>query len=483
VLALDAVPGTRSILGLFEGVCTGAADGYARVAGRPALTLLHLGPGLANGIANLHNARRAHTPIVNLIGEHATWHLAADPPLAMDIAALTGTLCGWTRTCTAPGQMAQDMADAIAAAQMGQIANLIVPHDLQLAEVPTCTAPVRPAPPVPVDSGAVAAAADRLRRALRPALILGGKALTATGLRQAGRVQAATGCSLLAETLTGTVDRGGDLPDVERIPYFPERALAALGDYDLFVLLEARTPVAFFGYPGGVSSFVRADQPVMAFDGGQDAIAVLAALADALDAPAWRGNSHTPQAAPALPTGPLTAAAVGEVLAACVPEGAIVVNEGVTTGQAYTALPSAGAPAHTLLNITGGAIGFGLPCAVGAAVAAPGRPVIDLQADGSAMYTVQALWTAAREKLDITVLLCSNRRYQILDVELRRAGVTAPGPAAAGLANLADPAIGWVQLAESLGVAGERVTTAEALAEALRRGVRTPGPKLLELTI
>ncbi|MBW7883597.1 MAG: acetolactate synthase large subunit [Caldilineaceae bacterium] len=480
VLALEQIPGMRAVLGLFEGVCTGAADGYARMAGKPALTLLHLGPGLANGVANLHNARRADTPVVNLIGQHATWHLAADPPLAMDIEQLAGTYGSWARSIQRAEDIGRDTAAAIEAARTGRSATLIVPHDLQIAEAGPVATAVAACDAAPVDPGQIERAAKLLRESKRPAMLLGGRALQEHGLRAAARIQAATGCALWADPGAGRVERGGDLPDVPRVPYFPEQALAALEPFDAFVLVDARRPVAFFGYPGGPSYFIRDDQTMLAIGAGQDGGAVLAALATALDA-AVPARQDTGNGRPDAPGGPLTGQSVGQVLASCYPDQAILINEGVTTGQAFVGMGTHGLPRHTLLSVTGGAIGFGLPCAVGAAIACPERPVIALQADGSAAYTVQALWTMAREALNVTVLLCSNRRYKILEIEMSRAGISAPGATSRRLTELSQPAIDWVTVSQGFGVPAARVETGEALAQVLRRAVKEPGPMLIEM--
>ena len=481
VRALDSTPGMRGVLGLFEGVCTGAADGYGRMRDRPALTLLHLGPGFANGMANLHNARRAGTPIINIIGEHATWHAQADAPLAMDIAAAVGTVSGWQRTITHADAVGTDLVAAFEAARQGQSATLIFPHDLQLATVSNGEVVATVQRARHIDQAAVEAAAAHLRRYPRTALILGGDALSQTGLMAAQRIRAVTQCDFFAESFAPRIERGPSLPDVPRVPYFPQQALSTLGQYDAFVLVSARRPVAFFGWPGAPSYFTRDDQPIVDLNASnQTGAASLDALAEALNAPAAQRVDVPARPTAVIGTGPLTARSVSATLAALQPENAIIANEGITVSQAYLEL-SAGAPAHTVLNLTGGAIGIGMPLATGAAVAAPDRPVINLQADGSAMYTLQALWTQARERLNVTTLLCSNRRYKILGFELQSAGVTTPGINAAALTSLADPAIGWAELARGLGVQSVTVETADQLAIALTDALSAPGPHLIEM--
>lgn len=479
VAALDAMPGMRAVLGLFEGVCTGAADGYGRMAGKPALTLLHLGPGLANGVANLHNARRAGTPIVNLIGEHASWHVANDPPLAMDIAGLSWAFSGWVRTVRAARSASQDTADAIAAAQKGQIATLIIPNDYQWEDASERIVSVSRAIPTPVDAAAIDGAAQMLCSGRRCALLLGSPALDRIGLDLAARIAAATGCDVLADGFAGKSECGAGILNPPRIQYYPEHALPQLGPYESVVLVAARPPVAFFGYPNTPGRFLRPDQEITSLgSGGQDPATVLAALAEAVNAPAAASIPSVARPTPA--TGPLTPATIGATLAALQPEHAIVVNEGVTSSRAYVAAAAA-APPFTLLTISGGAIGFGIPAATGAALACPARPVLDFQADGSGMYTLQGLWTQAREGLNVTTLIASNRRYHILDQEFARAGLASLGSKAQAMIDLGRPTLDWVQLAQGMGVPAVAAHSAEELAAALRRALVEPGPHLVEM--
>lgn len=486
VMALDAVPGIRPVLGLFEGVCTGAADGYGRLKGSPAMTLLHLGPGLGNGIANLHNARRAGTPIFNVIGDHASWHLAADAPLTMDIAALAGTVSGWQRQNAAAAELPQDTALAIAAARSGMVATLVVPVDHQGAACPEAPAGIPPFAFAPPDHQAVAEAACFLRTATRPLLILGGRALSAPGLTAAARIRAAVGCDLLVETFPAVMARGAGLPAPAKIPYFPDHAVAVLKPYDQVLLAGARPPVAFFGYEGLPGRLLGEEQRRLRLDGeGQDAAAALTALADFLAAPA-DGESLRDVLAdyrrPELPAGKLTAEKAGLVLAALQPEGAVIVEEALTSGFSYFT-PAAQVAPHTYVTITGGAIGQGLPCATGAALACPDRRVIAFQADGSAMYTLQALWTQARESLNVTTLICANRGYQILQVEMLRAGYLSPGPGALYLTELGKPCLDWVQISRGMGVPAVAVATAEDLARELSAALASPGPRLIEMVL
>jgi acetolactate synthase-1/2/3 large subunit len=482
VEALDAEPAVRPVLGLFEGVVTGAADGYARMAERPAMTLLHLGPGFANGIANLHNARRAGSPVVNVVGDHTTWHRPADAPLTSDIASLARPVSHWLRENRTAGDLPGDVADAVAEAcsDGGRIATLVVPADCQQDEA---GAPVRPRSPrarTAVPAETVRAAAEALRGGGPGVLLLGASGLSADGLRAAGRVAAASGCRLLCGKFPARIERGGDLPAVERLGYFPEQAAKSLSGAAALVLAGERSPVTFFGYPGTPSSEVPDGVAEHRLAGPtDDVVAALEELADALGAPP--AAPAAPPARPGPASGPLTPATAGQVLAALQPEGAVVVDEALTTSAPYWPA-SAGAPRHSVLTITGGAIGQGLPNAVGAAVACPDRPVIAYQADGSGLYTAQALWTMARESLDVTVLVCANRSYRILRAELQRSGAT-PGRASQTLTSLSDPAVDWVALAAAYGVPARQVTTAEEMADALRTGLTEPGPHLVELLL
>ena len=483
VAALDAVPGIRAVLSLFEGVCTGAADGYARLTGRPALTLLHLGPGFANGIANLHNARRARSAVVNLIGDQASWHLAADAPLSSDIASLATPVSGWLRTAQSAKALPEDIADAIRAATgpPGQVASYVLPADFQ-AEVGGIPASVQldAAPSLP--AGRVEDIASRLQEAGdQSVLFLGGAALRSRGQQAAARIAAATGARLRVETFPARWERGGSLPAIDRLAYFPEQAREDLAGAALVVLAGAVAPVAFFGYPGQASQLAP-DGSVVCLAGPDEAVEeALEALADAVGASAATDTAPAPPR-PDAPTGPLNSASVGAALARGLPEGAIVMDESATSGLPFYAM-SGGAPPHTLLSLTGGAIGQGLPVATGAAIACPDRKVIAFQADGSGAYTLQSLWTQAREGLDVVTLLCSNRAYRILQVELVRAGIAEPGPKARSLTQLDRPELDWVSLARGFGVPGRRVETAQELEEALARALAEPGPQLIEMMI
>jgi acetolactate synthase I/II/III large subunit len=486
VMAFDAVPGMRPILGLFEGVCTGAADGYGRMREYPAMCLLHLGPGLANGIANLHNARRARTPLVNVIGDHASWHLEADAPLTMNIEGLAETVSGWLCTSRDAESISRDMADAVAAALQGQIASLIVPHDHQwLQGSEDLVTPPRVAY-APLDFDRIEATVGLLKSARKALILMDGKALRKRGLLAAARIKAATGCDLMSVTFPAYMDRGAGLPFLPRVPYFPEQAIAALSSYEAVIMAGTREPVAFFGYENGASYLLAPDTRKLHIAGeGQDAAGALEVLADALHAPRAENDLRemvSIYSRPAIPGGKLTAERAATVLAALQPDQAIIIDEGLTSSFAYYPQAATVAP-HSFITITGGAIGQGIPCATGAAVACPDRAVINIEADGSAMYTVQALWTQAREDLNVTTLICSNRSYSILQVEMMRAGCAAPGPKSLSLTDLGNPTLDWVSVSQGMGVPAVSVTMAEDLAEELQRALAEPGPHLIEMIL
>jgi acetolactate synthase-1/2/3 large subunit len=484
VAALDAVPEMRAVLGLFEGVVTGAADGYGRMAGRPAATLLHLGSGLGNGTANLHNARRAHTPLVNIVGDHATYHRAFDAPLTSDIETIARNFSGWLRSSTRAEDVARDAAAAVAAAlePPGQVATLVLPADVSWGEGATPAAPVAVGPARVVPDETVAVAAKALTSGEPAALLLGGRALRAPGLIAAHRSAAATGAKVLGETFPARLERGAGLPPLERLGYLAEFAAMQLDGLRHLVIVDAASPVSFFAYPEKASDLVPPGCEVHVLAAGSDdPVAALQALADRLGATAHPAPSQA-AARPDRPTGALTGDTVAQALGALLPEHAIVSDE-AQTGGLWAAGATAGAPPHDWLTLTGGAIGQGLPVATGAAIACPDRPVVCLEADGSAMYTLQALWTQAREGLDVTTIVFANRSYAILNLELDRVGVTAPGPKARRMLDLRDPDLDFVALARGMGVPAVRADDAESFTTALASAFAEPGPHLVEAVI
>ncbi|MFA5027369.1 MAG: acetolactate synthase large subunit [Candidatus Methylomirabilota bacterium] len=484
IAAADRVPGMRTVLGLFEGVCTGAADGYARMAGTPAATLLHLGPGLGNGFANLHNARRAPSPMVNIVGDHATYHLRHDPPLATDIEAIVRGLSGWVRRSRSAADVPRDAAETLAAALTppGQVATLILPADCSWSESrEPAPAPVVPAP-APVDPAAIRRVADLLRGREPVMLLLGGPLLMEDGLRLAGRIARATGARILGHRVTSRIQRGAGRVVLERLPYPVEPAIEMLRGAAHLVLAGASLPVPFFAWQGKPSWIIPDSCRVHALAApGEDCRGALEALAEMLGA-GPEVSAVAPQARPPLPGGALTAETAWRALAALMPEGAIVSDEGVSSSRAADGW-TAGAPPHDWLNVTGGSIGQGLPVATGAALACPGRKVFAMESDGAGMYTLQALWTQARERLDVVTVIFANRAYQILQGEYRQAGLGEAGPKAAAMLEIGHPDLDWVKLAEGMGVPGSRAETAEAFADQLRDAIRQPGPRLIEAVL
>jgi acetolactate synthase-1/2/3 large subunit len=488
VQALDSVPGMRAVLCLFEGVATGAADGYARMTGKPGLTLLHLGPGFANGIAYLHDAKRARSPIVNLIGDHASWHLPADAPLTSDIVSLANTVSSWVRRSNCAEEIAGDAAEAIALASVkpGSISTLIVPHDAQLDAASGAVAVNEIPEPTPVSTEAINLAAETLRGE-SAALFLGAYALRERGLKAVARIAASTGCKLVCESFPARWERGIGTPVIERLPYFPEMAIAALAPYKSIVLAGARSPVSFFGYPGVPSYFISSEQNTVTLSSPiEDVEWALEALADTLNSRNEISTNSTLQIS-ALPTGPqatgkLTPETLSAVVAALLPENCIVMDESNTSMGPFTKLAQSAKP-HTTLYQPGGAIGLGFPCSTGAAIACPDRTVINLQSDGSGMYTLQALWTQAREGLNVKTIVLNNNSYRILGIELMRAGVKEFSPLAKSLIGLNNPPIDWVSLSKGMGVPGVRVESAEALAKELSRVLSEPGPQLIEAVL
>lgn len=484
VAALDSVPEMRGVLALFEGVATGAADGYARMAGKPASVLLHLGPGLGNGLANLHNARKGSVPIVNIVGDHASYHKQYDAQLESDIETVARNVSSWIRWGTSPDAVGADAADAVAAAMgpPGGVATFILPADtswLDGGEVGDAKpAQVR----TPVDSGVVDELAAILQSGEPCGLLVGGSVLRERGLVAGSRIANHTDAKFLSETFPTRLERGAGIPPVDRLAYLAEFAQMQMEGLKHLIVADAKAPVSFFAYPGKASYLVPDGCEVhILAQGAEDAVGALEQLADAVGAPAdaaTRAAATTPE----LPSGPLTADGVCATLGALLPENAIISDEGNTSGL-FAPLHTAGSPRHDWLTLTGGAIGQGLPVAVGAAVACPDRPVIALGSDGSALYTVQALWTAAREGLDVTTIIFTNRSYAVLNMELNRVGAEAAGPRAKEMLDLHNPDIDFVSISEGLGVPATRATTCEELAEQLAAALAAPGPHLIDCIV
>ncbi len=482
VAALDRIPGIRCIPGMQENVVTGMADGYHRIARTPAATLLHCGPGLANGIANLHNAKRAHSGILNIVGDHATWHSQYDPPLAADTAALARTVSSWVRTSSSAGNVGRDASVAIQAVRTspGQIATLILPADTAWNDG-GITGDALPVPtPEHADQHTIIEIAKTLRSGKNVLLLLGGDALRAEAQAHAARIQAKTGCRIMTECFNGLHQRGrGRLP-LERVPYPPALAIATLADVGHLILVGSKAPVGFFAYPGVPSKHYPQTAVVQILARLEhDAEAALCALADELGCAPSAMTSTGER--PVVPTGPPTSAGFGQMLAAVMPENSIIAEEGISFAASFYQL-SHNAPPHDWMNVTGGAIGYGLPAATGAAVAGQGRRVICPQADGSGMYTLQALWTQARENLPVTTVILANRKYQILLAEYAGVGAN-PGQTAMDMLDLGRPDLDWVKLANGMGVEAARTDTLEGCAELMRGSFGRSGPFLVELVI
>ncbi len=485
VAALDSEPRMRAVLALFEGVATGAADGYARMADKPAATLLHLGCGLGNGLANLHNARKGKVPIVNIVGDHATTHTQYDAQLQSDIETVARNVSpGFVRTARSTAALCQDAADAITAAKglPGQVATLILPADVSWGEGGVPVALPAPLPAPAADETTVAAIAQAVRSGKKTALLLGGRALREGALRAAARIAAHSGVKLLAEVFPTRLERGAGLPAVERIAYLAEMAGVQLADIEHLILVDAKAPASFFAYPGKKSYLVPDSCTVHTLASpAQDARASLEQLAQALGAaqaqPALQGAQR-----PTRPRGKLNAAKVCKAVGHLLPENAILIDEAITSGLMLGAM-TAGAPRHDLITLTGGAIGQGLPNAVGAAIACPDRPVIALIGDGTAMYTIQALWTLAREGLNVTAIIFNNASYSVLNVELERVGAQEAGPKAKSQLDLHGPVLHFAQLAQGMGVHAVRTDAVEDFCQALEYALTHPGPHLIEAVV
>ena len=487
VAALDKVTDMRCVLGLFEGVVTAAADGYYRMADKPACTLLHLGPGLGNGLANLHNAKKAGSGIVNIVGEHATYHIQHNAPLTSDIEGVARPMSHWVQTCNDSTKIAAAGADAVQAACQppGQIATLILPADTAWNPGGEVVAPRAKPVRTPAPAEAIEACARALRSGRKTAILLGGQGGREASLDWAGHIAAHCGVDLLCEYSVARLERGAGRVTLRRVPYNVDLALKMLADYEQLILAGSNPPVAFFAYPGKPSQLARPGcQFVRLAEAHQDIVGALEHLAEAVGA-----RHATPVRAalnqPALPgpgRDPIEPIGLGRLVAALIPENAVVIDEAVSTGRGFDVPTSTAAP-HSWLNIMGGAIGHGLPGAVGVAIGAPDRPVIVLEGDGSGMYTLQALWTMARENLNVKVVIMANRGYNILQGELKNVGAGTPGVNARAMLTIDSPALDWVHLAKGMGVPGERAESLQELAVAFSRALATPGPVLIEAVI
>lgn len=485
VAALDEVPGMRCVLCLFEGVLSGAADGYARMKGKPASTLLHLGPGLGNALANIHNAKKGHTPMVNIVGDHATYHLEYDAPLTSDIEGIAGPVSHWVRTSGSPEDIARDAAEAVLQAGIGQIATLMLPADVSWGDNPNGAAPAVAVPgPREVSQDKVDQAATMLQSGGSTLILIGGRDVTADQGLIVDRITQATGARALIETLPGKVARGAGTAVIERLAYLAELAIDSIKDVEQIILVGAADPVSFFAYPGVSSAIAPASCEKLVLASPNDDIdSALTALAEKVGATELSAQVHELNL-PALAEGELDAAKVGMALAHYLPDDAVIVDEAITSGMMVSMFTAAARP-HVQLNQTGGSIGWGLPAALGAAIACPEQKVVCLEGDGSAMYTIQALWSMARENTDVTVVIFNNRKYSILEMEFGRTGARGgvPGPSAASTLDIGRPDLDFVALATGMGVPATRATTAEEFNAQFAEAMAKSGPRLIDAIV
>lgn len=483
VASFDRVGGLRPILGLFEGVCTGAADGYARMAGKPAATLLHLGPGLGNGFANLHNARRAQSRMINLVGDHATYHRKYDAPLQSDIHSIARPVSDWIGDPVSGEDALGKTREAfdVAMRPNGGLSTLIVPADIAWSEMAggAVRGLRKKAAAKQVDMKMVREAAAALRSGEPAMLLIGGHAGLEKPLALASAIAEKTGARLFCDTFVPRLARGQGRARPERVPYLGEMAVMMMQGFRHAVMVGTKAPVAFFAYPNKPSTFLSPEcKTYEPWDAGNDVCDVLTALAEEVGAKV--GVVASAGGAPEVPAaGKLTVESLGNAVAALMPEGAIVSDEAITSGL-WAYLATQNSPAHDWLSLTGGAIGDGIPMAVGAAVACPGRPVINLQADGSAMYTIQGLWTAARENLHVITILLNNKSYAVLNMELDRVGATAQSERSRSLLSLDKPVIDFTAMGRALGASAVRAEDNEGFVKALKRALAEPGPHVIE---
>lgn len=470
----------RAVPVLFEGIAAGAADGYFRMTGRPAATMLHVGPGLANAWSALHNAAKARSGVLNIVGQLSNVHLQYESPLKSDLLALASSVSDVVRYPLSPTRVGTDVQAAAVAARQGKVSTLLMPNDVGWSDgaaLPTPTEMQDAQGPVALDPDAMAA----LELGTRTLLLLGNMALDAEAQQEAAAIASATGCGLMIEWANARCERGRDLPSLVRIPYQVDKAVRALATYDTIVLCGAVEPIAFFNYLNSPSRLAAPGTRVLELHAeGANVRRALRAARRGLASK--QARPCRPSALPHMDVAPESLDAVSAVIAAALPEGAIVVNEAITSASGLFAA-SATAPRHTWLDNLGGSIGFALPVAIGASIGAPGRRVIALCGDGSTMYSPQGLWTIARENLDVTVLLFANSAYKILIDEMMRASNAFPDERAYSLFRLNDPSISWTELSGALGVSSTRAASCEQLEVALALAFHTKGPHLIEIAV
>jgi acetolactate synthase-1/2/3 large subunit len=485
VAALDEVDGMRCVLCLFEGVLSGAADGYARMAGKPATTLLHLGPGLGNAVANLHNAKKGHIPVVNIVGDHATYHLKYDAPLTADIESIAGAVSHWVHTSGSPEEIARDTAEAIRQAGNGQVATLMLPADVSWGDNLNGAEEAVSLPrPAQVTTGAIDDAVAKLTSGKNCMILVGGRGINQEQGFMLSRISKASGARICTDVFPARMARGAGSAVIERMPYLAEFAIDHLKDIEHLILIGAPEPVSFFAYPNVPSVLAPTGCVQTQLAGPNDDIdQLLLNLIQRFDAADLLPEVHE-LTLPELPAGALDANSAGQALASLIPENAIIVDEAATSGMPIFPMTATSRP-HDWLTLTGGSIGWGLPAAVGAAIACPDRKVLCLEGDGSAMYTIQALWTMAREDLDVVVVIYNNRKYSILELEFGRTGARGgvPGPKAASMLDIGSPDMDFVSIAEGMGVSASRATTAEQFNVQLEQAIASKGPRLIDALV
>jgi acetolactate synthase-1/2/3 large subunit len=488
VYEIGRTKGMRAVLCLQENTVTGAADGYARMAGKPAFTMLHVASGFANGIGNLHNAGRANTPMVNVVGANATYHqpnFCEHELINGRVADLARPVSHWTqeaRTADELGVLAA-LAANHARTGAGKICTLIAPTNCQWDPALAPPAPLPPPQRPQVARESIDEVATLLANGKKTALLLGSHALYGEGLELAGRIATRTGVDLLGEMWVARLARGEGRVPVRLVPYLREHAAFFLQGYEQLILLGAQLPMSTFAYQGAPLNKLPASCQVTALATVEnDLLAVLRELAQAVAAPAQPG-ARTARASAAAPTGALSADAIGQSLCLLMPQDAILVNDGATCSPPIVNR-TAGARAHDYLDGSrGGALGGGLPLALGAAIACPERRTILLQGDGSGMYASQALWSMARERTDVVVIVLRNDNYAILEVELARVREGDANDTMLSMMHLDDPVLDWVKLAEAHGVAATRATTAEEFHVQLEDALQQRGPHLIEAKV
>lgn len=484
VAALDNVPEMKSVLVLFEGVASGAADGYGRMMDKPAATLLHLGPGFANSMANMHNAKKARTPVVNIIGDHASYHQQYEAPLTTDVNAFASPVSHWVRSSPDAVSVGQDTADAVAAANTapGQVASLLLPADTAWNEAEdygTYTAPA--APEMPEDA-AITKAADMLRNGKKTMVLANGKISRAPGLKALSRIADKTGALVYTDTFLARAEKGAGRAKVERLPYFAEQIAEVIEGVEQLITIGSQPPVSFFAYPD-IPNYLTPDgcEVHELTTAAQDGTGALEALAEGLGCSPDTANVYT-SAKTDLLSGDANPFAVWAALAHYMPENAIIVDEATTSGLGSETYMQNALP-HDWLQLTGGSIGYGLPASVGAAIACPDRKVICPVGDGCAMYTIQALWTQAREGLDVTTIVFANRKYLILQIEIMRVGAENVGPKALDMLDISRPDIDFCKIAEGMGVNAMRAQNADDINRAMEHCMKNKGPHLIEVVI